>query len=123
MTTASVGPDDKIIFTETQQNFIISLTVAEFMQLSDLVRYIWMVFGEEKLSSKEVETRLAELFNYHCPDAFIKTMTKLKLVGLVKGEFNEEKGTWLWWVDAECKALDPKEVLSADAVHSDACRR
>ena len=84
-------------------------TIVNHMQLSDLVRYIWMVFGEQKLSSKEVETRLA--------------VTKLKMVGLVKGEFSVDKGTWLWWVDDECKSLDPKEVLSADTVHSDACKR
>ncbi len=107
----------------TLQTFIIMSTIMNHMQLSDLVRYIWMVFGEQKLSSKEVETRLAELFNYHCPDAFIKTMTKLKMVGLVKGEFSVDKGTWLWWVDDECKSLDPKEVLSADTIHSDACKR
>ena len=83
----------------TLQTFIIMSTIVNHMQLSDLVRYIWMVFGEQKLSSKEVETRLAVLFNYHCPDAFIKTMTKLKMVGLVKGEFSVDKGTWLWWVD------------------------
>lgn len=91
------------------------------MELHRLVNYIWMVFGPAKLDSKEVELRLAELFNYHCPDAFTKTMTKLKSVGLVKGEMSPEKGTWLWWVDDECRSKDPKEVLSGESVGTAAC--
>ena len=51
-------------------------------QLGDVVRFVWMVFGKDKLSTKEVEFRLAELFDYHCPDDFAKTMTKLKQAGL-----------------------------------------
>lgn len=91
------------------------------MELYKLVNYIWMVFGPTKLESKEVETRLAGLFNYHCPDSFIKTMTKLRTVGLVKGEMSLEKGVWLWWVDDECRSKDPKAILSGDSVSSDAC--
>ena len=57
-------------------------------QLGDVVRIVWMVFGKDKLTTKEVEFRLAELFDYHCPDDFAKTMTKLKQAGLVKGVCN-----------------------------------
>ena len=41
--------------------------------LGDVVRFVWMVFGNDKLTTKEVEFRLASLFDYHCPDDFAKT--------------------------------------------------
>lgn len=79
--------------------------------LGDVVRFVWMVFGDERLSTKEVEIRLAELFNYHCPDDFAKTMTKLKQAGLVKGEVSVEKGGWIWWVDSECRGKDLSKIM------------
>lgn len=79
--------------------------------LGDVVRFVWMVFGNERLTTKEVEFRLAELFNYHCPDDFAKTMTKLKQAGLVKGEVSQEKGGWVWWVDDECRQKDLSKVI------------
>jgi len=51
------------------------------------------------------------LFNYHCPDDFAKTMTKLKQAGLVKGEVSVEKGGWVWWVDDECKSKDLSKIM------------
>ena len=80
-------------------------------QLGDVVRFVWMVFGKDKLTTREVEFRLAELFAYHCPDDFAKTMTKLKQAGLVKGEVSVEKGGWIWWVDDECKAHDLSKIM------------
>jgi hypothetical protein len=79
--------------------------------LGDVIRYVWMVFGNERLSTKEVEVRLAELFDYHCPDDFAKTMTKLKQGGFVKGEVDLEKGGWVWWVDDECRSKDLSKVM------------
>ena len=51
--------------------------------LEEVIKYVWAVFGDQRLTTKEVEVRLAELFDYHCPDDFAKTMTKLKQKGLV----------------------------------------
>ena len=79
--------------------------------LDEVIRYIWGVFGSEKLSTREVELRLAELFDYHCPDDFAKTMTKLKQMGLVKGEVSAERGGWVWWVDDECRSADLTELM------------
>jgi hypothetical protein len=73
------------------------------LMLADVVRYVWSVFGEDRLTTREVEQRLESLFDYHCPDDFAKTMTKLKLAGYVRGEVSIEKGGWVWWVDDECK--------------------
>lgn len=81
------------------------------MKSEEIIKYIWMVFGEDKLSTREVELRLAELFDYHCPDDFAKTMTKLKTVGAVKGEVSMERGGWVWWVDDECKKKDFTKVM------------
>ena len=78
--------------------------------LMEVVDYIWAVFGDQRLTTKEVEFRLAELFDYHCPDDFAKTMTKLKQMGLVKGEVSLEKGGWIWWVDDECRSVKISEV-------------
>lgn len=74
--------------------------------LADVVKYVWSVFGEDRLTTREVEFRLESLFDYHCPDDFAKTMTKLKIAGYVKGEVSVEKGGWVWWVDDECKSKD-----------------
>jgi len=78
--------------------------------LTEVINYIWAVFGDQKLTTKEVEFRLAELFDYHCPDDFAKTMTKLKQMGLVKGEVSLDKGGWIWWVDDECRSVKLSEV-------------
>jgi len=78
--------------------------------LMEVVNYIWAVFGDQRLTTKEVEFRLAELFDYHCPDDFAKTMTKLKQMGLVKGEVSLDKGGWIWWVDDECRSVKIPEV-------------
>lgn len=80
------------------------------MMLEEVIRYVWSVFGDEKLTTREVEHRLAELFDYHCPDDFAKRMTKFKQLGLVKGEVSAEKGGWVWWVDDECRSKDLSEV-------------
>ena len=78
--------------------------------LMEVVNYIWAVFGDQRLTTKEVEFRLAELFDYHCPDDFAKTMTKLKQMGLVKGEVSLDRGGWIWWVDDECRSVKLSEV-------------
>ena len=80
-------------------------------QLGDVVRIIWMVFGKDKLTTREVEFRLAELFDYHCPDDFAETMNKLKQAGLVKGEVSVERGGWIWWVDDECRSHDLSKIM------------
>ena len=52
----------------------------------ETIKHIWSVFGDQKLSTKEAEARLIKLFDYRCPDDFVKTMIKFKQRGLVKGE-------------------------------------
>ena len=79
--------------------------------LAEVIKYIWAVFGDQRLTTKEVELRLAELFDYHCPDDFAKTMTKLKQMGLVKGEVSQKMGGWVWWVDDECRSSDLSKVV------------
>lgn len=81
------------------------------MEFENVVKYIWMVFGDDKLSTTEVEIRLKELFDYHCPDDFAKTMSKLKQIGAVKGEVSFRKGGWVWWVDDECKKKNFTEMI------------
>jgi hypothetical protein len=78
---------------------------------AEVIKYVWAVFGDQRLTTKEVEQRLADLFDYHCPDDFAKTMTKLKQKGLVKGEVSQEKGGWIWWVDDECRSADLSKVM------------
>lgn len=84
--------------------------IDEGMLVGDIVRYVWMAFGNDRLTTKEVEQRLAELFDYHCPDDFAKRLTMFRQAGLVKGEVSMEKGGWVWWVDDECRSKNPDEV-------------
>ena len=79
--------------------------------LTDIVRLVWMVFGDEKLTTSEVEYRLESLFNYRCPDDFVKSLTKLKQGDLIKGEVSVDKGGWVWWVDDECRNKDLSNIL------------
>jgi len=79
--------------------------------MTDIVKLIWMVFGSEKLTTAEVEYRLESLFNYRCPDDFVKSLTKLKQGDLIKGEVSVEKGGWIWWVDDECRSKDLSTIL------------
>lgn len=84
------------------------IKVGDYLEsmLADVVEYVWMVFGEDKLTTREVEFRLESLFDYHCPDDFAKTMTKLRSAGYVKGQVSVERGGWVWWVDDECRSRD-----------------
>jgi len=79
--------------------------------LTDIVRIIWMVFGDEKLTTKEIEFRLESLFNYRCPDDFAKSLMKLKQGNLIRGEVSVDKGGWVWWVDDECKKADLSKIM------------
>lgn len=78
--------------------------------IQEIVTYVWLAFGNDRLTTKEVEKRLADLYDYHCPDDFAKSMMKLKKAGLVKGEVSQEKGGWVWWVDEECKSKDLTKI-------------
>ncbi len=75
--------------------------------LSDVVRLFWMAFGDDRLTTAEAEGRLADMFGYHCPDDFAKSLSKMKQAGFVKGEVSFERGGWVWWVDDECRSRDP----------------
>ena len=79
--------------------------------LGDIVRIVWMVFGNDRLTTKAIEERLESMFNYRCPDDFAKTLTKLKLAGFVKGEVSVEQGGWVWWVDDECRSSDLSKIM------------
>jgi len=79
--------------------------------LGDIMRIVWLVFGNDKLTTKEIEDRLFTMFNYRCPDDFAKTLMKLKLGGFVKGEASEESGGWVWWVDDECRSADLSKII------------
>jgi len=79
--------------------------------LSDIVKIIWDVFGDERLTTKEVEFRLLSLFNYKCPDDFAKSLMMMKQGNLVRGEVSVDKGGWVWWVDDECRKADLSKIL------------
>ncbi|MDD4185820.1 MAG: hypothetical protein PHX75_04200 [Candidatus Methanomethylophilaceae archaeon] len=69
------------------------------------VEYVWLIFGEDKIPTREVETRLYELFDYRCPDDLVKSLMKMRALGYLKGEVSVEKGGWVWWVDDECRSV------------------
>ncbi|MCL2785698.1 MAG: hypothetical protein FWD81_00535 [Methanomassiliicoccaceae archaeon] len=81
------------------------------MMLGDIIRVVWLVFGNDRLTTYEIESRLEEQFNYRCPDDFAKTLTKLKQAGFVKGEVSAERGGWEWWVDDECRSSDLSKIM------------
>lgn len=35
----------------------------------------------------------------NCPDGVVKTLTKLRYKGKIKGELSREAGGWVWWVE------------------------
>ncbi len=74
--------------------------------MAEIVRFVWGVFGDEVLTTAEVEHRLDSRFGYRCPDDLAKTMAKFRKAGLVKGKVSMERGGWVWWVDDECRAAD-----------------
>ena len=69
------------------------------------VEYVWLIFGEDKIPTREVETRLYELFDYRCPDDLVKSLMKMRALGYLKGEVSVEKGGWVWWVDDKCRSV------------------
>lgn len=73
--------------------------------IGDVVAHIWEAFGSDRLTTGEAEARLEELFDYRCPDDFAKTLNKLRLAGLVKGEVSFDRGGWVWWADDECRSI------------------
>lgn len=78
---------------------------------TELIERVWAVFGEDRISTKEVESRLYDLFDYRCPDDLAKTLMKMRSAGHLKGEVSLERGGWMWWVDAECKGASPPAEL------------
>jgi len=69
------------------------------------VEYVWLVFGEDRIPTREVEIRLFELFDYRCPDDLVKSLMKMRSRGYLKGEVSVERGGWVWWVDDECRSV------------------
>lgn len=90
---------------------VLSDRVVSTGMIAEVIEYVWEVFGDERLMTSEVELRLARIFDYHCPDDFAKTMTKLRHKGLVKGEVSGDRGGWIWWVDDECRSKDLSKVV------------
>jgi hypothetical protein len=70
----------------------------------ELLDMIWQSLGDDRVSTFEATDRLDSLFGYRCPDDIVKTLTKYRRAGLVKGEISMERGGWIWWVDDECRA-------------------
>jgi hypothetical protein len=81
------------------------------MMLGDIMRIVWLVFGNDRLTTKDIENRLETMFSYKCPDDFAKTLMKLKQGGFVKGEVSMEHGGWVWWVDDECRSSDLSKIM------------
>ncbi len=69
-----------------------------------MVGMIHRAFGDDRVSTFEATDRLDSQFGYRCPDDIVKTLTKLRRAGLVKGEISMERGGWIWWVDDECRS-------------------
>ena len=69
------------------------------------------------LSKEEAEERILELLKEHgelttqeieehnneegmnCPDGVVKTLTRMKFKGIVKGKLSPEKGGWAWRIE------------------------
>lgn len=69
----------------------------------DIVELIWEVLGDDRLTTGEASDRLDHLFNYRCPDDIAKTLSKLRRMGLIKGEISMDAGGWIWWADEDCR--------------------
>jgi hypothetical protein len=76
----------------------------------DVVVLIWKALGDDRLTTREASDRLDSLFNYRCPDDIAKTLSKLRKLGLIKGEISMDAGGWIWWADEECRNNRSKEV-------------
>lgn len=51
-----------------------------------------------ELTTREIE-EINHRDGYTCPDGTVKTLTKMKYKGLIKGRLSKEKGGWVWWVE------------------------
>ena len=79
------------------------------MNGDELLGMIWEALGDNRVGTFEATDRLEKQFGYRCPDDLVKTLTKYRRAGLVKGEISMELGGWVWWVDEECRSKASQE--------------
>ena len=74
------------------------------MNEDELLRMVWEALGDDRIGTFEATDRLDSLFGYRCPDDLVKTLTKFRKAGYIKGEISMELGGWIWWADEECRS-------------------
>lgn len=56
------------------------------------------VMGDKRYTTREMEDLLFAYYAYRCPDDLSRSLNKLRLMGIVCGEVDREKGCWVWWM-------------------------
>ena len=63
-------------------------------------RILQLLKENGEMSTQEIEMKGREN-DVTCPDGSVKTLTKMKYKGLIKGRLSPEKGGWVWWLPTE----------------------
>jgi len=62
-----------------------------------VIDFIKQVLGDKRMSTSEIENVLSIRYDYLCPDSFVRTLQKLKDLGVI-GCICGEKGEFLWYL-------------------------
>ncbi len=60
-------------------------------------RILAMLEAEGELSTQQIEERNKKEGS-QCPDGTVKTLSRMRYKGLVKGQFSPDKGGWVWMI-------------------------
>lgn len=74
----------------------------EALQL--LVENMRGVMGDGRYTTRDMEDLLFSFFGYRCPDDLSRSLNKLRLMGLIYGEVDREKASWVWWMGPESRS-------------------
>lgn len=66
--------------------------------LQMVVETLREVMGRGRYTTREVEDLLDDL-GYRCPDDLSRSLNKLRLMGLLRGEVDREQACWVWWME------------------------
>jgi len=54
--------------------------------------------AKEPLTTREIQ-EIARKALVQCPDSTVAFLNRLRIKGLVKGAFSQEKKSWIWWIE------------------------
>lgn len=66
------------------------------MDIQSAIQMLKGIMGNKHWTTKELED-LLDSFGYQCPDGLPRSLSMLRDMGELNGEYDENTGCWYWW--------------------------